>query len=46
LLNEEVCSVFPESRTSSSGLTFNMDTLTRSSRCSTAEPHYLNTSVG
>jgi hypothetical protein len=47
LLNEEVSSVFPETKTSSSsGLAFNMDTLTRSSRSSTAEPHYLNMSVG
>jgi len=46
LLNEEVRSVFSETRTSSSGLTFNMDTLTCSSHSSTAEPRYLNMSVG
>jgi len=49
LLNVEVRSVFPETRTSSSsssGLTFNMDTLTHSSCSSTAKHHFLNKSVG
>jgi hypothetical protein len=45
LLNEEVDSVFSETRTSPSGFSFNVNTLTRSSHSSTAGPNFLNTSI-
>jgi serine/threonine protein kinase len=45
LLSEEAHSVVPETRTTSAGLDFNMDTLTHRSHSSIAEPHYLNMSI-